>query len=191
MAQRRHHYEAAFEHLVRSRRIPYIAVDEAKKSLLPSSDAQPRWTLDPAQSIKSFDFVIYGRGSNLLVEVKGRRLTQSGRKECWVTQDDVDSLTRWQTLFGPEFEAVFVFLYACDAQPADALFADIFEHAGTWYSVTCVSLSDYARHMKPRSERWRTVDLSQPDFRRLERPLAHSGESSVWGTEQVPLLETA
>ena len=39
MAQRRHHYEAAFEGYLRQRRIPYVAVDEAKKSLLPGSPA--------------------------------------------------------------------------------------------------------------------------------------------------------
>ena len=100
MAQRRHHYEAAFEHLLRSRRIPYIAVDEAKKSLVPSQVDQPRWTLDAADSIKSFDFVVYGRGTNVLAEVKGRRLAKGLRQECWVTEDDVASFTACWTGVG-------------------------------------------------------------------------------------------
>lgn len=37
MAQRRHHYEQAFEAYVRQERIPYVAVNEAKKALLPAS----------------------------------------------------------------------------------------------------------------------------------------------------------
>ena len=35
MAQRRFHYVQAFEHYLRANRIPYVAVDEAKKSLIP------------------------------------------------------------------------------------------------------------------------------------------------------------
>jgi hypothetical protein len=34
MANRDNHYEAAFEQHLRSRGVPYIAVDEAKRSLL-------------------------------------------------------------------------------------------------------------------------------------------------------------
>ena len=33
MAQRRFHYELAFEHYLRAKAIPYVAVDEAKRSL--------------------------------------------------------------------------------------------------------------------------------------------------------------
>ena len=35
MANRDNHYEAAFEAYLRSRGVPYIAVDEARRSLLP------------------------------------------------------------------------------------------------------------------------------------------------------------
>jgi hypothetical protein len=34
MANRDNHYEAAFEEYLRSRGVPYVAVDEAKRSLL-------------------------------------------------------------------------------------------------------------------------------------------------------------
>ncbi len=77
MAQRRHHYELAFEHYLRDRRVPYVAVDEARKALLPE-DAQLLVT-DPGlgqRSLKSFDFVLYGRDANLLVEIKGRRVAK-------------------------------------------------------------------------------------------------------------------
>ena len=190
MAQRRHHYEAAFEHLLRSRRIPYIAVDEAKKALIPAQSDQPRWTLEKADSIKSFDFVIYGRSSNLLVEVKGRKAATS-RRECWVTEDDVESLTHWQNLFGPAFEAVFVFVYASEHQPADALFAECFEHGGMWYTAECVPVSDYRQTMKPRSQRWHTVDLAQRDFRRLARPLLGGRGCGADMGPDVPLMEIA
>ena len=35
MAHRRDHYDRAFEGFLRARRIPYVAVDEARKTLLP------------------------------------------------------------------------------------------------------------------------------------------------------------
>ena len=55
------HYEAAFEDYLRHHGLPYIAVDEAKRSLFGTA------------KLKSFDFVVYRpNGTNLLVDVKGR-----------------------------------------------------------------------------------------------------------------------
>lgn len=197
MAQRRHHYEKAFEDFLRARRIPYVAVDEAKKALLPDSAHLATIERDAAgnehsHALKSFDFVLYGSGINLLAEVKGRRLppprrvprndgesrstparpARLPRLENWVTADDVESLSRWERLFGPTFEAAFVFIYWCEAQPRDALFEEIFEHRAHWYAIRTVTLSDYRASMKVRSPRWRTVHLPQSVFDRVSRPLA-------------------
>ncbi|MDX2115156.1 MAG: HYExAFE family protein [Planctomycetota bacterium] len=178
MAQRRHHYERAFEAYLRSARVPYVAVDEARKALLAEGE-RPRAERgsEPALALKSFDFVIYSEGGSLLVDVKGRRIPRSpaasrgrGRLESWVTQDDVDSLQRWRCLFGPGFDAAFIFLYWCDTQPPDALFQEIFEDRGRWYAVRVIALDDYSAAMRTRSPRWRTVDVAAPDFERLSRP---------------------
>lgn len=203
IAQRRHHYEHAFEEFLRARRIPYVAVDEAKKALLPESASlvvQEPDFLDPAappkpSSLKSFDFVLYGKGSNLLVEVKGRRISRPRRRpsigptlalgtglkppprarlDSWATYDDIESLTRWQALFGPEFEAALVFVYWCDEQPPDALFEEIYEHRGRWYAIRAVTLAAYSQAMKVRSPRWRTVHVPPSIFERISRPLAGS-----------------
>ncbi len=79
MAQRRHHYEQAFEVYLRRCRIPYVAVNEAKKALLPEKSSRaPLQVFDPQdqtpRSLKSFDFVIYGPSTNLLLEIKGRKI---------------------------------------------------------------------------------------------------------------------
>jgi len=199
MAQRRHHYERAFEDYLRTRRIPYVAVDEARKALLPAgAPLTVRDAADaPPTALKSFDFVIYGKGVNLLVEIKGRKLARRAarilpapdgagparraarppgraRLESWVTRDDVESLGRWEALFGPEFAAVFVFIYWCDAQPPDALFQEVFERRGRWYALRAVRVTDYARHMKVRSLRWGTVDLATEAFERVSVPFAPS-----------------
>src|SRR5690242_17058225 len=99
------HYEGAFAQYLRDARVPYVAVDEARKALLPASPTEV------APALKSFDFVLYGPGVNLLADVKGRRLgirparhpapvshlrarrprpAWRSRLECWATQEDVD-----------------------------------------------------------------------------------------------------
>lgn len=170
MAQRRHHYEQAFETYLRRSRIPYVAVDEAKKALLPRGMAIG----NAGSALKSFDFVIYGQGGNLLVEVKGRR-ANGRRLECWVTREDVESLRRWEALFGPEFAAAFVFVYWHTDQPPDALFQEAFVHGERWYALRSILVRDYARGMRARSERWGTIDLPRRVFDASSTPFAADG----------------
>ncbi|TVQ52607.1 MAG: hypothetical protein EA377_09805 [Phycisphaerales bacterium] len=170
MTQRRFHYEQAFEHYIRANRVPYVAVDEAKKSLLPEGS--------PTAALKSFDFVVYGAGRNLLVDVKGRMFGSANatssvsnrRFESWVTRDDVEGLSRWQTLFGPEFEAVLVFAYCLRQQPPDALFEEVFSFGRRWYVLREVTLEDYRKHMVDRSAKWDTVHLPAERYREVARP---------------------
>jgi hypothetical protein len=186
MSQRRHHYERAFEEYLRSRRIPYVSVDEARKALLPDGGVL-RVSGDAGRAggaLKSFDFVVYGEGTNLLLDVKGRRVvprrsrnpeagsTARSRLESWVTEDDVSSLGQWERLFGTSFQAAFLFVYWCDEQPPDALFQEIFEYRGRWYALRAVTLGEYRRVMKPRSARWRTVDVPAALFEQVSQPFA-------------------
>jgi hypothetical protein len=185
VAQRRHHYEHAFERFLRDQRIPYISVDEAKKSLLPAGAVSGRGgDSDANQKLKNFDFVIYGRGGNLLVEVKGRRLPAvrlkdgcpgTPRMESWVTADDLDALARWGALFGPGFEPMLVFVYWCADVPPDGLFVETIAHRGRWYTMRCIDLESYRSAMRVRSARWGTVALSTSDFARLSRPFGVPG----------------
>ena len=168
MAQRRFHYDRAFEHYLRANGIPYVAVDEARRAIQGSS------TEAAAKSLKNFDFVVYSEsGANLLIDVKGRK--HSGKTgnsfQNWVTAGDVDSLTRWKGIFGEGFEAAFVFLFWCESQPPDALFSEVYEFGDRWYMVLTVTLEDYRAHMKTRSPKWQTVHLPAKDFMRLSRPL--------------------
>ena len=199
MGQRRHHYEVAFEAFLRARRVPYVSVNEVRAAVLPEGAAlRPDAPSEGrGQTLKNFDFVIYGRQENLLVEIKGRKLARPrstrpgrspsdararpliapraparGRLESWVGRDDVEGLGVWQRLFGPEFRAVFVFVYWCDDQPPDALFEELFEYRGRWYALRAIDLDDYAGAMRTRSERWRTVHLATGDFHALSRPFA-------------------
>jgi hypothetical protein len=178
VAQSRHHYEQAFAAYLRSRRVPYVAVNEARKAILPAQHADD--PDDPGPALKSFDFVLYGHVANLLVEIKGRKVsggtasTRRPRLECWVTQDDVDSLRAWERLFGEGFTAALVFIYWCDQLPPEALFEEMIEHQGRWYALRVVTISTYAAHMRPRSPRWRTVHLPAAAFERESIPLSRA-----------------
>lgn len=177
MAQRRFHYDAAFEHYLRANAIPYVAVDEAKRAL---SAARPRKlegddACEPrTHKLKSFDFVVYSKGGpNLLIDVKGRK--HSGRTgkslQNWVTADDAEHLAQWEKLFGPGFIGAFAFLFWCEAQPPDALFTEIFEHGNRWYAVQAIRLDAYRAHMRKRSERWDTVSIPADIFAKHICPL--------------------
>ncbi|HVP73550.1 MAG TPA: HYExAFE family protein [Phycisphaerales bacterium] len=179
MAQRRFHYEQAFEHYLRANRVPYVAVDEAKKALLPTTAKKKEaQSVDAVAALKSFDFVVYAPHGNLLVDVKGRMFGEAKtdnpmsnrRYESWVTQDDVDSLTRWQELFGRDFTAVFVFAYCLRQQPPDALFDELFAFGERWYALREATLADYSREMRLRSSKWQTVHVPGEAFSRISRP---------------------
>jgi hypothetical protein len=185
--QRRHHYEQALEHYLRQARLPYVSVNEARKALLPAPRLSPAATSPTSPSpaaLKSFDLVLYGPSLNLLAEVKGRRAAR--RLECWVTEDDIASLRAWETLFGPGFRAAFLFVYWCEEQPPAPLFEEIFAFQQRWYAVRTVLVADYARAMRPRSPRWRTVDLPAPAFDRLSRPFTARSLDEPWETPAPP-----
>lgn len=173
VAQRRFHYEQAFEHYLRANRVPYVAVDEAKKSLLPVGEA--------LKSIKSFDFVVYGPDRNLLLDVKGRKYSgRSGRRlENWVTNDDIQGLSRWAELFGKGFVPTFVFVYWCEKQPRDALFEELFEYNSRWYALREALLTDYIREMQVRSPKWGTVSVPTKAFDSISKPFSIRVSSEV------------
>ena len=142
MAIRSNHYDAAFEEYLRSRRVPYVAVDEKRRALFAD------------QSLKSLDFIVETPGPNLLVDVKGRRYGgDAGRWENWATRDDVDSMQRWETVFGPQFRAALVFTYWLhddrDADPPDGF--EPFLWQDRHYVFAAAYLDDYAGACQTRS----------------------------------------
>ena len=164
MADRSNHYEAAFEAYVRSRRLPCVAIDEAKRAL--SGDG----------GLKSPDFLLYPRrGLNLVVEVKGKRgKNAQGRRrwENWVTLDDLDGLVRWRELFGPSFQSLLAFVYA--ERPPDVGLppgSGGFAFRGRLYRFWAVGLDDYVANLRSRGPSWKAVAMARRAFRRRVRPL--------------------
>jgi hypothetical protein len=165
MAKRDNHYEMAFEAYLRSKQIPYVAVDETKRALLGDG------------SLKSLDFIVStALGPSWLVDVKGRRFPagagdQKQYWKNWSTRDDVRSLTAWQRLFGPAFSGLFVFAYHIVADRAPLSADRLFEHRGQLYGFLGVRLQDYASKAHAISAKWDTLSLTSRQFRSLAVPV--------------------
>lgn len=165
---RDNHYEAAFEAYLRERGVGFVAVDEAKRSLL--GDAE----------VKSLDFIVVGPDdARLVVDVKGRKFPggPAGKPkktwENWSTREDIDGLARWAARFGPDFRGVLAFVYhvlPSVALPADT--PDVFAFRDRAYLLRGVDVADYREFMQTRSPRWGTVHLPTETFRRLVRPFS-------------------
>ena len=163
MANRDNHYEAAFEAYLRERQVPYVAVDEAKRSLM--SDGG---------SIKSLDFIVSSQKSiSWLVDVKGRRFPSGDDQKQywknWSTRDDLTSLGQWETLFGDRFAALFVFAYNIVGDRAPLPAERLFEFRESLYGFVAVRLSDYAASAREISPAWDTVAMPTAEFRRVAR----------------------
>ena len=166
MANRDNHYEAAFEEYLRARGVPYVAVDEARRSLLSSG-----------ASIKSLDFIVAAPGQVAwLVDVKGRRFPSGdGSKQYWKnwsTADDLRSLARWEQLFGANFRGLFVFAYDVLGDRAPLPAAELFEHREKLYGFVAVPLAAYLGHARLISPRWDTLAMPTAKFRHYARPLS-------------------
>lgn len=163
MANRDNHYEAAFEAYLRSHRIPYVAVDEAKRS---------RWG---GGTIKSLDFIVSPPGDrSWLVDVKGRRFPSGEQKHYWKnwsTRDDLVSLAHWERLFGERFGGLFVFAYNVVGDRAPLEPERLFAFRGGLYGFVGIGLADYARNARTISPRWDTLAMSVGRFRETAAPV--------------------
>jgi hypothetical protein len=164
MANRDNHYEAAFEAYLRARSVPYVAVDEARRSLMADGE-----------SIKSLDFIVSSSGPTVwLVDVKGRRFPSGDEGsrhywKNWSTRDDLKSLAHWEELFGENFRGLFVFAYHVLGDRAPLPSEQLFEHRGGLYGFVGVTLADYAAGCRLISPRWDTVAMPTEHFRQVAR----------------------
>jgi hypothetical protein len=163
---RSNHYEASFEAYLQWHRLCYVGVDETRRAMLGET------------RVKSLDFIVYGNwGARLLVDVKGRRFPggppERPRRvwECWSTREDIDGLERWAELFGPDYQALLVFMYqvAPEVALADEC-GDLWTWRGRRYWLRALAVTDYRPAMRVRSPRWGTVSLPTEVFQRLARP---------------------
>jgi hypothetical protein len=179
---RSNHYEAAFEGYLQWHRLCYVAVDETRRAFLGE------------ERVKNLDFIVHGDGgARLLVDVKGRRYPSGPPErprrvwESWSTREDVDGLERWAGMFGPGYLGLLVFSYHLGPEvelPPDTV--DLFTFRGRRYLFRAVEVSAYRRHMRVRSPKWDTVNLSSAAFRELVRPLDGYTRGLVLASQECP-----
>ena len=161
---RDNHYEAAFEAYLRTRRLPYVAVDEARRSLVAGG------------SLKSLDFIVSPPGQlSWLIDVKGRRFPSGDEQKQywknWSTRDDLRSLAAWAQHFGAGFCPMLVFAYHLVSDRSPLPRDELFAFRGQEYGFLGVRLSDYVPYARPLSESWDTVAMPTGLFRRAALPL--------------------
>ena len=174
MALRANHYDAAFEAYVRAEGWAYVAVNEARRSQLAGT------------SLKSLDFIVSSPAwGQLLVDVKGRRWPSADHRcrrwENWVTQDDLDSLARWETVFGAGYRGLLVFAYDVPRERRTPELAAPFAFRDREYAFYGVWANDYRQSQRPRSPRWETVWLPSQPFRALRFDLAQAPHAGTQG----------
>ena len=162
---RSNHYEVAFEAYLRDLGVGYLAVDEAKRTLLGDTD------------VKSLDFVVVGpKTAKLVVDVKGRKFptgTATSSWQNWTEEEDISGLLRWASTFGPEYRGVLAFLYQIQAPyvlPKGT--ADYFSFKNERYLLRGIDVAEYQKHMRVRSAKWRTVHLPMQAFRTVVKPFS-------------------
>lgn len=165
MGRRWNHYEAAFEGWLRAARLPYVLVDEQRRSLVREG------------SLKSLDFIVSADGGErLLVDVKGRRFPSGGAGSGqtwinWTHDEDLRHMGEWEQIFGVGFRALLVFAYDVDRPERYPKLAPYFEFLDRYYSFHGVWVDQYRDRVTVRSPSWETVNVSAGDFRRLRFPL--------------------
>ncbi|MGY8768170.1 MAG: HYExAFE family protein [Pirellulales bacterium] len=164
MALRNNHYELALEAYLRESKIPYIAVDEKRRSLY--SD----------KSLKNVDFVVSPVEAQMswLIDVKGRHFP-SGRKhrywKNWTTTDDMQSLAQWEQLFGPQFHGLFVFAYQVLGELAPLPEDHLFRFRENIYAFVGIRLDLYHAWARQISPKWKTLAMPTTAFRQMAQPL--------------------
>lgn len=179
MTKRDNHYEAAFEAYLRARRIPYVAVDETRRSLGTATNAAADSSEreDAEQSLKSLDFIVSPRAAgeqptgSWLVDVKGRRFPTAGKQywRNWSTADELRSLAHWETLFAGQFQGLLVFAYNVVGDQAPLPAEELFEFRGGLYGFLGIRLDHYASWSRTLSPKWQTVHIPTAKFRALAR----------------------
>ena len=171
MAKRDNHYEAAFEAYLRWLRIPYVAVNESRRSLIGD------------QSLKSLDFIVSPTDSpgSWLIDVKGRRFpTGQQYWKNWSTADELQSLAGWEQLFGPPATGLFVFAYNVIGDRAPLAEQELFVFRNSLYGFVGIRVDHYASWSKQLSPRWGTITVPTAQFRSLARPVRE-----IFGARQM------
>lgn len=184
MSQPRLHYERAFESALVRASVPFVSVAGAKRArLTPAPGSTPPEPPAPQRprpgTLKSFDYCVYTRRRTLLIDVKGRRAPRPGASpECWITQDDLDSLEIWASLLASRSsvtcEAMLAFVHHLPDGASGRSTPDTEPYRAGVYAIRLIPIGAYRAHARLRSPRWATLDLPSGVFQSVSIPLAEA-----------------
>jgi hypothetical protein len=177
MTKRDNHYEAAFEQYLRGWGVPYVAIDETRRSLVAqSADPSGGGEHESGRSIKNADFIVSPDSAvRYIVDVKGRRFPSGVKHKQywtnWSTEDDLVGLRRWENFLGGNFQALLIFAFDLTADRSPLPVDRIFTFAKHRYAFLGVSLEDYLTESRIVSPRWRTFSMTAKRFREKATPI--------------------
>jgi hypothetical protein len=159
-------YERAFEAWLRGRQVPYLSVQQLRR------------THDDAGPIKSFDFLVHARERHYIVDVKGKRFPQVSRGreaywENWIHLSDIEGLFAWESHFGPGYVSLLVFCYWLQLPEGDGTVTRTLSMDGRDYLMVGLPARKFAEHARARSSRWRAVHVPASTFTSLVKPIEH------------------
>ncbi len=165
MALRGNHYDAAFEAFLRTRRTPYVAVDEQRRTLLEQ------------QSLKSMDFIVlFPRGRQPLGR-RERAAVSFGRSRIGASLGKLGDgrgrpgVTQMARRIRKRLSPLLVFAYFHIVSDEErGKFNDLFSFRERTYAFYGVWAEDYKQAMHTRSESWQTVTVPSAAFRELRAP---------------------
>lgn len=177
MAKRHNHYELAFEAYLRERCVPYMAVDEQRRSLVTGG------------SLKNLDYIVSPSESvSLLIDIKGRQFPSGSKQKQywrnWSTWDDLTSMARWQESLGGLALLVFAYEVVDRRSPVEP--ARLFAFRSRLYAFLAVRVADYIQFSRPLSAKWQTVAMPVATFRQAAFPL-----DTVLGPAETELVGSA
>lgn len=163
----RNRYERVFAAWLRRQSLIYLLVDETHRRVF------------AGQTVKSPDFVVYGRkGQRFVIDVKGRRYPSGNepRPRCvwerWCTRMDCTSLLRWSDALQGQGLLVFVYHIRKGYEQACPRWLETWCWQENSYGLCGVRVEKYIEQMRLRSAKWDTVSLPMAVFRELAEPIS-------------------
>ena len=162
------HYENAVEAYFIEKKISYMAVNEGKKVLANN------------QKVKNFDFLINSKKSVIALDVKGKQFgydsAPSNLWENWIMEQDITSLENWKKEFkksGVNIEPIFMYAYLLRNKDQHSTFKITYKFKGKTYGLVGISLKDYKKNLKVRSNSPKSVCVSRKVFAEITKPINH------------------
>ena len=158
------HYERAFASWLRERNIPYLSVDQLRRS---SDDEGP---------IKNFDFLVHHGSRHYIVDVKGRQFPQVSRGretwwENWIHYADLEGLFAWERHFGEGYEGLLVYCYWLQLSADESGAQKTISVADRDYLIVGIEAKRFAENCRKRSAKWQALSIPAKTFTSLIRPI--------------------